>query len=258
VGEVLPLARPPAVKAAKWTWLDAIAADAVAQTYPHVGRRFLSDLALELTKFRSFAGDGVYAGRLSLAGRLKVTPHQISRGLKAMETLGYLAITRRGANKTNLMVPLLDGKRLFGGGRSEPAGSVGVNHGVQREWTSRFRGSEPPGSPSLLSLESLSGESKHTVPSPTPPTHAGAQKAAADDCAVHDLNGLTAFGRIAFASGMQFIFEDSEPFRAWRAFRGEDGMPPIDVRIVGGTRRRGVWLPSFYPRGKDGREYRGG
>jgi hypothetical protein len=60
-------------------------------------------------------------------------------------------------------------------------------------------------------------------------------------------DGLTALGRSALAHGMQFAFENSEPFNAWRAFRGADGMPPIDVRIVGGKRRRGSWFTSLYP-----------
>jgi hypothetical protein len=60
-------------------------------------------------------------------------------------------------------------------------------------------------------------------------------------------DGLTALGRNALANGMEFAFEESEPFIAWRAFRRLDGMPLIDVRVVGGKRRRGCWFPSLYP-----------
>jgi hypothetical protein len=219
-------------KRAKFTWLDAIRADPRAQSYPHVGRRFLSDLALELTKFPSFGEEGsVYAGRDNLATRLRVTARQISRGLAALRDLGYLDLRRRGGAKTNLLVPMLNGKRLFDGKMSGP------DHKVQGEWTSRSTLSGPPGPPSLLSLESLSIES--FPPNPLPSSVA-APRAAED--------GLTEVGRQALANEMKFAYENSEPFRAWRRFRGQDGMPPIDVRIVNGTRRRGSWFPSLYPR----------
>jgi hypothetical protein len=58
---------------------------------------------------------------------------------------------------------------------------------------------------------------------------------------------LTAFGRAARDAGCMFIYEASKPFTAWHAFRGDDGMPPIDIVIEGGVERRGVWLPSLYP-----------
>jgi hypothetical protein len=59
---------------------------------------------------------------------------------------------------------------------------------------------------------------------------------------------LTEFGRHAWEAGCRFVFENSRPFVAWRAQRGDDGMPPIDVVVVNGQSRRGVWLPSLYPR----------
>jgi hypothetical protein len=62
-------------------------------------------------------------------------------------------------------------------------------------------------------------------------------------------DGLTTLGRNALACGMHFAFENSKPFLAWRAFRGVDGMPVIDVRIVDGKRRRGSWFPALYPPG---------
>jgi hypothetical protein len=58
---------------------------------------------------------------------------------------------------------------------------------------------------------------------------------------------LTAFGQAARDAGCTFIYEGSKPFAVWRAFRGDDGMPPIDTVIEGGIERRGVWLGSLYP-----------
>jgi|SRR6476659_552663 hypothetical protein len=219
-------------KRAKFNWLDAICVDPRAQSYPHVGRRFLSDLALELTKFPSFGDEGsVYAGRDNLGKRLRVTTRQISRGLKALRNLGYLDIMRRGGAKTNLLVPMLNGKRLFDGEMNGP------DHKVHGEWTSRPTLSGPPGPLSLLSLESLSIES--LPPNPLPSSVA-APRAAED--------GLTEVGRQALANGMHFAYENSEPFTQWRHFRGEDGMPSIDFRKINGTWRRGSWFPSLYPR----------
>jgi hypothetical protein len=81
---------------------------------------------------------------------------------------------------------------------------------------------------------------RRSIRSPTPSTAAKAQEGVADD-------GYTALGRSAMANGMKFVFEESEPFRAWRAVRGNDGMPLIDVVVIGGTRRRGCWFPFMYP-----------
>jgi hypothetical protein len=58
---------------------------------------------------------------------------------------------------------------------------------------------------------------------------------------------LTEFGLAARDAGCRFIYEGSKPFTAWQAFRGDDGMPPIDTVIEGGVERRGVWLASLYP-----------
>jgi hypothetical protein len=137
---------------------------------------------------------------------------------------------RRGGAKTNLLVPMFNGKRLFE--------TTGPDHKVPGKWTSKSTLSGPPGPPSLLSLESLSIES--LPPNPLP-------SSVATPRATED--GLTELGRRqALANGMRFAFENSEPFTAWRRFRGEDGMPPIDLRKINGTWRRGSWFPSLYPR----------
>ncbi len=58
---------------------------------------------------------------------------------------------------------------------------------------------------------------------------------------------LTLFGRAAQDGGCRFVWEGSKAAIAWNAFRGLDGMPPVDEAIVGGERRRGFWLPSLFP-----------
>lgn len=60
-------------------------------------------------------------------------------------------------------------------------------------------------------------------------------------------DGLSEFGRAARNAGCSFVWEGTEPFTAWLAFRGEDGLPQVVVEIVDGVRRRGVWLPALYP-----------
>jgi len=62
-------------------------------------------------------------------------------------------------------------------------------------------------------------------------------------------DGYTMFGKNEEAKGMKFAFEHSRPFNAWLSFRGADGMPPMDVRMIGGIPRRGSWFPSLYPPG---------
>jgi hypothetical protein len=82
---------------------------------------------------------------------------------------------------------------------------------------------------------------KHQQSHPLPlPDVAAARQNSAD-------KEYTAMGRSALAHGMVFVFEESEPFIAWRDFRGVSGMPLIDVAVIQGKRRRGVWLPSLYP-----------
>jgi hypothetical protein len=54
-------------------------------------------------------------------------------------------------------------------------------------------------------------------------------------------------GLHAKANGMTFIWVGSKPFQAWRAFRGDNGMPLVDVAVLDGVERRGCWMPSMYP-----------
>jgi hypothetical protein len=60
---------------------------------------------------------------------------------------------------------------------------------------------------------------------------------------------LSEFGRAAYEHGCSFVYEGSKPFAAWREFRGDDGLPPLDVVVEGGVKRRGIWMASLYPRG---------
>jgi hypothetical protein len=72
----------------------------------------------------------------------------------------------------------------------------------------------------------------------------------AADAEAHEAAGneeLTEFGLAARDQGMVFVFEDSEPYRQWIKFRGADGIPISDVKIIAGIRRRGVWMPTLHP-----------
>ena len=54
-------------------------------------------------------------------------------------------------------------------------------------------------------------------------------------------------GQGALASGLVKVFEHSKPFSARVEFRGADGIPPIDEAVIGGIRRRFIWMPTLFP-----------
>jgi hypothetical protein len=55
-------------------------------------------------------------------------------------------------------------------------------------------------------------------------------------------------GLQAHAAGSHAVFVDSEPYKAWCAFRGPDGMPGfVDQATIGGKLRSIVWMPSVFP-----------
>jgi hypothetical protein len=58
---------------------------------------------------------------------------------------------------------------------------------------------------------------------------------------------LTPFGEAARDAGCAQVFVGSQPYRAWLAHRGADGMPPIDVVTTNGRQREVVWMVSLYP-----------
>jgi hypothetical protein len=87
--------------------------------------------------------------------------------------------------------------------------------------------------------ESYKTDSNKT-PSKPPPIEQAALPLVADE-------GLTEFGMAAQSAGQTFVFEKSEPYRAWIDFAGEDRLPIADVVTSGGVATRGVWMPSLYP-----------
>ena len=67
------------------------------------------------------------------------------------------------------------------------------------------------------------------------------------------MNGTTeeAYSRLgqhAKASGLVFVYVGSKPYNAWKAFKGDDGMPFVDAAVIDGVERRGSWFVSMYPR----------
>jgi hypothetical protein len=121
-------------------WLDAIRADARLQSYPHVGRRFVCDLAIELMKFPSFSTKGIYAGQDTLGKGLGVTSRQIRRGVSALRDLRHLIVARRGRTKTSMLIPAMDGKPLFRDtmtGVTGPPGPIRPDLQVRCDRTSR-------------------------------------------------------------------------------------------------------------------------
>jgi hypothetical protein len=88
--------------------------------------------------------------------------------------------------------------------------------------------------------ESSNTDSNNT-PSKSPPSEQSELPLAPDE------EELSELGKAAQDHGLTFVFENSEPYRAWLDFRGADGIPIADVKIVGGIRRRGVWMSSLYP-----------
>jgi hypothetical protein len=183
----------------KYVWLDRIKADPRTASYEHVSPRFICDLAELLMTFKSFAHEGIYAGRDYLANRLRVSPRHASRGVAALADMQYLDVARRGRS-TNLMRPWLDGRLLFGGGPSGPEGPVKVHP----DWTRRSAPSGPDGPPNLLSLDSLA---ESTNPPQTP----------IDDdrrsCADADQSGDTASGLAI--EGSQDSNSEREAIRTW-------------------------------------------
>jgi len=62
---------------------------------------------------------------------------------------------------------------------------------------------------------------------------------------------LTEFGQAARDQGLTFVIENSRPYRAWLQIAGADRIPLVDVKIIDGVRRSGVWMPALYPPGSN-------
>ena len=92
-----------------------------------------------------------------------------------------------------------------------------------------------------MSLESTDHKNHQHHQSGHPPAAApAAPKRSTVEC-------YSQIGRQAQASGLVFVFVGSKPYNAWRTFRGDDGMPFVDVAIIDGVERRGSWFVSLYP-----------
>jgi len=169
-------------------------------------------------------------------GRTKLT-----RMLREAKTAGYLARSAEQERKPNgdfgsyiyiiglpEEVQLASARLAHSLDATSQATTSQNEHRIDKKRTSKKQNSK--------SMD-LTRYGSHPLPLPI----AAEPPQAADD-------GYTAFGRTAFLNGMQFAFEDSEPFNAWRKVRGADGMPVIDVVVVQGRRRRGSWFPSLFPR----------
>jgi hypothetical protein len=143
-GEVRRKARKPRPK--KYVWLDTVKADSRLGSCPHLSRRLIADYAELLSSFSSFERDGVYAGRPNLSRRLGVSIRQITRLNRALSDMGFAQVKRRG-QETNLVVPILDGKRLFPTG---PEVTSEVTPDVTRRSHQIGVSMGPTGHPSLL------------------------------------------------------------------------------------------------------------
>jgi hypothetical protein len=210
--------------------------------------RELSDfdgrLVQHFTNYPSANQGLCWAGQTRLARKLGRCERTIRYSLERLESAGLIQWKRNGRYRTNCYVFCIDRKRII-----EPAAVCDDQAAADHDrrtiaaddrhtvagYDRQSLGAKPSES------ESFEYESLEIDTSPPTPSSANADtpQAAKD--------GLTEFGRNASATGMRFVFENSEPFQAWGAFRGADGMPPMDVRIVSGTPRRGCWLPSVFP-----------
>jgi hypothetical protein len=88
--------------------------------------------------------------------------------------------------------------------------------------------------------EEIKTDSTKPFPKPLSTEHAEPQTAQQDK--------YSEFGLRARAAGNHAVFIGSEPHRAWRTFRGNDGMPGfVDQAFIGGKSREIIWMPSVYP-----------
>jgi hypothetical protein len=88
--------------------------------------------------------------------------------------------------------------------------------------------------------EEIKTDSTNPFPKPLSVEQAESQAAQQDK--------YSELGLRAQAAGNHAVFVGSEPHRAWRAFRGNDGMPGfVDQAVIGGRSRKIIWMPSVYP-----------
>jgi DNA-binding MarR family transcriptional regulator len=102
-----------------------------------VSHRLVADVADEIAtgRYPSLVSYGyVYVSQKALGERLKVHERQVRRAIAALVELGLLRVERdHRARRTNLMIPLLDGGRLFeeigcsDPERANPSSSLGAH-----------------------------------------------------------------------------------------------------------------------------------
>jgi DNA-binding MarR family transcriptional regulator len=119
-----------------------------------VSHRLVADVADEIAtgRYRSLVSYGyVYVSQKALGERLKVHERQVRRAIAALVELGLLRVERdHRARRTNLMIPLLDGGRLFeeigcsDPERANPSSSQGAHVPSQERANvpSNFKGGE--------------------------------------------------------------------------------------------------------------------
>ena len=119
-----------------------------------VSHRLVADVADEIAtgRYPSLVSYGyVYVSQKALGERLKVHERQVRRAIAALVELGLLRVERdHRARRTNLMIPLLDGGRLFeeigcsDPERANPSSSLGAHVPSQERASvpSNFKGDE--------------------------------------------------------------------------------------------------------------------
>jgi hypothetical protein len=88
--------------------------------------------------------------------------------------------------------------------------------------------------------EEINTDSNNPFPKPLSPVKVESKQACQDR--------FSDIGERALADGMHPVYVGSQPYQAWLALRGADGMPQfVDRAIVGGKHREIVWMPSVFP-----------
>ena len=88
--------------------------------------------------------------------------------------------------------------------------------------------------------EEINTDSTKPFPKPFSTKQAESEKACQDK--------YSEMGERARAAGNHPVYVGSEPYKAWCAFRGNDGMPGfVDQAVIGGKLRQIIWMPTVFP-----------
>jgi hypothetical protein len=91
-----------------------------------------------------------------------------------------------------------------------------------------------------INKEEINTDFNNPFPKPLSTAQGESQQACQDK--------FTDFGEQARAAGNHPVYVGSNPYQAWLAFRGADGMPGfVDRATIGGKPRLIVWMPSVFP-----------